>query len=142
MPVGRSTADQSPLTVESLSADKGGLAVLVGAAVRSLVIVDATEAVSITEFGRPVRLIQTPGLWFKAPYQTRRGFDMLRIESPPPREMLTRDKKILDVAWHAVWRIDDVDPFLRTPHRRIPQERPLQEAALLRRHRQHRPRCR
>jgi membrane protease subunit HflC len=81
----------------------------------SAVIVDQTEAVFVTEFGRPVRLIEEPGLHWKLPYQTRRGFDKrLQLDSPPPREMLTKDKKNLEVAWYVSWRIGDVNRFLRS----------------------------
>ena len=80
-----------------------------------LVIVDQTESVFITEFGRPVRLIEQPGLHFKWPHQTARAFDRrLQLDSPPAREMLTRDKKNLEIAWYVSWRIADVDRFLRT----------------------------
>jgi membrane protease subunit HflC len=91
------------------------LGLVVVALVRSLVIVDQAESVYITEFGRPVRLLTEPGLHFKWPYQSRRGFDKrLRVDTPPAREMLTRDKKNLEVAWYASWRIADVDRFLRS----------------------------
>lgn len=84
-------------------------------AARCLVIVDQTEVVYVTEFGRPVRLIEEPGLHFKRPYQSRRGFDKrLQVDVPPPREMLTKDKKNLEVAWYIGWRIADVDRFLRS----------------------------
>jgi membrane protease subunit HflC len=83
--------------------------------IRSIVIVDQTEAVYITEFGRPVRLIDEAGLHWKWPHQSRRGFDRrLQVDNPPPREMLTRDKKNLEVAWYANWRIGDVDRFLKS----------------------------
>jgi modulator of FtsH protease HflC len=83
------------------------------AAVRSVVIVDQAESVYVTEFGRPVRLIAEPGLHFKWPHQSRRGFDRrLQVDTPPAREMLTRDKKNLEVAWYVGWRIADVDRFL------------------------------
>ncbi len=88
---------------------------------RSVLIVDQTEAVHVTQFGRPVRLIEHPGLHFKWPYQSARTFDRrLQLDSPPPREMLTRDKKNLEVAWYVSWRIADVDHFLRTV-RTIPE---------------------
>jgi membrane protease subunit HflC len=92
------------------------LAVLaVIAAALSVVIVDQTETVYITEFGRPVRLIGEPGLHWKWPYQSRRGFDRrLQLDAPPPREMLTRDKKNLEVAWYVSWRVADVERFLRS----------------------------
>src|SRR5262249_28768857 len=82
---------------------------------RSAVIVDQTEAVFVTSFGRPVRLIEEPGLHWKLPYQSRRGFDKrLQLDAPPPREMLTKDKKNLEVAWYASWKITDVERFLKS----------------------------
>jgi membrane protease subunit HflC len=82
---------------------------------RCFVIVDQTESSYITEFGRPVRLIERPGLHFKWPYQSARAFDRrLQLDTPPAREMLTRDKKNLEVAWYVSWRIADVERFLRT----------------------------
>jgi membrane protease subunit HflC len=85
------------------------------ALVRSVVIVDQTEAVFVTSFGRPVRLIDQPGLHWKLPYESRRGFDKrLQLDAPPPREMLTRDKKNLEVAWYVSWKIDDVERFLKS----------------------------
>ncbi len=84
------------------------------AALRSIVIVDQTETVYVTEFGRPVRLLETPGLHFKWPHQSRRTFDKrLQVDTPPPREMLTKDKKNLEVAWYVGWKIADVDRFLK-----------------------------
>jgi membrane protease subunit HflC len=91
-----------------------GLLVVVGS-VRCVVIVDETEAAYITQFGRPVRLIESPGLHFKWPFQSARAFDRrLQLDTPPAREMLTKDKKNLEVAWYVSWRIADVEHFLRT----------------------------
>ncbi|WP_422923571.1 protease modulator HflC [Singulisphaera sp. PoT] len=82
---------------------------------RSVVIVDQAEAVYVTEFGRSVRLIDAPGLHWKWPHQSRRGFDKrLQLDAPPPREMLTQDKKNLEVAWYVNWRIVDIEKFLRS----------------------------
>jgi membrane protease subunit HflC len=93
-----------------------GMSVLAVIAIyRSVVIVDQTESVHVTEFGRPVRLIEQAGLHFKRPFQSARTFDRrLQLDTPPAREMLTRDKKNLEVAWYVSWRIADVDRFLRT----------------------------
>ncbi|HEU5115930.1 MAG TPA: protease modulator HflC [Isosphaeraceae bacterium] len=91
------------------------LVVLVVLALRSVVLVDQTEVVYITEFGRPVRLVEKPGLHFLWPYQSCRSFDKrLQLHAPPAREMLTKDKKNLEVAWYLAWRIKDVDRFLRS----------------------------
>jgi membrane protease subunit HflC len=85
------------------------------ALLRVPVLVDQTETVFVTEFGRPVRLIDRPGLSFKWPHQTTRAFDRrLQLDTPSPREMLTRDKKNLEVAWFVSWRIADVERFLRS----------------------------
>src|SRR6516165_9706395 len=85
------------------------------AIVRAIVIVDQTESVYVTEFGRPVRLIERPGLHFKWPFQSARAFDRrLQLDTPAAREMLTKDKKNLEVAWYVSWRIADVERFLRT----------------------------
>ena len=82
---------------------------------RSVVIVDQAEAVYVTEFGRPVRLVVEPGLHWKWPHQSRRGFDKrLQLDAPPPREMLTRDKKNLELAWYVAWKIGDVNRFLQS----------------------------
>jgi membrane protease subunit HflC len=84
-------------------------------ALSSIVIVDQTETVYLTEFGRPVRLLRDPGLAFKWPHYTRTSFDKrLQVHAPPSREMLTRDKKNLEVAWYLSWRIGDVDRFLKS----------------------------
>ena len=49
------------------------------------------------------------------PYESRRGFDKrLQLDAPPPREMLTKDKKNLEVAWYVSWKIADVERFLRS----------------------------
>jgi modulator of FtsH protease HflC len=82
---------------------------------RSLVIVDQSETVYITEFGRPVRRIDEPGLNWKQPWQSRRSFDRrLQLDAPSPREMLTKDKKNLEVAWYLSWKVADVERFLRS----------------------------
>ena len=91
------------------------LLALVTILARSVVLVDQTESVLVTEFGRPVRLVETPGLLWKWPHQSARAFDRrLQLDTPPPREMLTKDKKNLEVAWSVSWKISDVERFLRS----------------------------
>ncbi len=92
------------------------LAVLVG---RSLVIVDETQFVLVTEFGREVaRYGDEPGetgLHIKAPWQSSLTIDRrLQVSDPPAREMITGDKKNLDVASYVVWRVADPSRFYRT----------------------------
>ncbi len=85
------------------------------ALVRSVVLVDESETVYVTAFGKPVRLLEKPGLHYKWPYEGVRSFDRrLQLDTPPAREMLTKDKKNLEVAWYTSWRIARVEQFLRT----------------------------
>ena len=49
------------------------LALTLIALARSVVIVDQSETVYITEFGRPIRRIDEPGLNWKRPWQSRRS---------------------------------------------------------------------
>ncbi len=98
---------------------KVGLAAAAGVLVLLLpfcaVVVDQSESVFVTDFGRPVRLIGEPGLHGKWPWQTRRGLDRrLQLDTPPPREMLTKDKKTLVVAWYLSWKVADFGRFVRS----------------------------
>ncbi len=87
-------------------------------------IVDQTETVYITEFGRPVRLIEEPGLHWKWPHQSRRGFDR-RIQLDRARRLArcSRDKKNLEVAWYVSWRIEKVVERFPTGSERSPTPR-------------------
>ena len=94
----------------------GLLAVVV---VRSAVIVDETEFVLVTEFGRPVALYgdapDETGFHAKWPWQSSRSIDRrLRVFDPPPRELITGDKRNLEVASYVAWRVVDPDRFLRS----------------------------
>lgn len=92
---------------------------------RSLVFVDETEFVYVTQFGEPVRLCVRPGLEIIRPWQSVWRLDRrLRTLEPPPREMLTEDKENLNVEWYACWRLAgsasngevtaaDVEPHVR-----------------------------
>ena len=87
----------------------GLLAVL---AFRSFVIVDETEFVLITEFGRTVDVLGDDpgeaGLHAKRPWRSSLAVDRrLRVFDPPPREMITGDKRNLEVASYVAWRVSD-----------------------------------
>ncbi len=95
------------------------LGLLAGIAVRSAVIVDETEFVLVTEFGRPVALYgdatDETGFHWKWPWQSSRPIDRrLRVFDPPPRELITGDKRNLEVASYVAWRVVDPEKFLRS----------------------------
>ena len=81
--------------------------------VSSAFIVNETEQVIITQFGKPVGApIVTPGIHFKIPIiQDSHFFDKRYLEwDGDPNQVPTRDKRFIWVDTYARWRI--VDPLL------------------------------
>jgi len=76
----------------------------------------------VLRFGRPVRVISTPGLKVKLPAPIDRvaRFDrrLLVFDVPapgePPRELLTQDKKNIEVSSYTCWQVEDPLRFLQT----------------------------
>src|SRR4051794_17618545 len=94
-------------------------AILTIVGLRSWVIADETQFVVVTEFGRIVAVhgdqADEAGLHAKWPWQAALAIDRrLRVFDPPPREVLTGDKRNLDVASYVVWRVGDPVRFLRS----------------------------
>lgn len=78
----------------------------------SLFIVDQTETALVLQFGKPIRVITSPGLEGKIPFvQNVVFFDkrLLDVE-PPPEEVIASDQKRLVVDTYTRYRI--VDPLL------------------------------
>ena len=93
------------------------LAALVAVALgRSLLFVDQTEWVIVTQFGRPVRTIEEAGLAWKAPWQSWLSIDRrLQIYNPPrPSEFLAGEKKNVNLDVFVCWRVADPQRFLET----------------------------
>jgi membrane protease subunit HflC len=69
----------------------------------------------VTEFGRPVRVVRTPGLAFKYPYQSARTFDgRLFAYAPASTEFLTLEKTPVVAASTVLWRIREPERFFQT----------------------------
>jgi modulator of FtsH protease HflC len=84
---------------------------------RSFVIVDETEFVLVTEFGRMVDVLGDEpgeaGLHGKWPWRSSLSVDRrLRVFDPPAREMITGDKRNLEVASYVAWRVSDPRRFV------------------------------
>ncbi|MGH8067969.1 MAG: protease modulator HflC [Candidatus Entotheonellia bacterium] len=75
-----------------------------------------TEQVVVTQLGRPVRLVKTPGLHLKVPFLQQVTFfeDRLLDYDAAPAPVITRDKKNLVVDNYAKWQISDPLKFLQT----------------------------
>jgi modulator of FtsH protease HflC len=78
-------------------------------------VVDATQCAVRTRFGRPVEVIQQPGLHFKVPLVD----EVIRLDArllyfdPPTAEFLTEDKKNVVISSFVVWRIEDPLRFVQ-----------------------------
>ena len=91
---------------------------LVAVAVASLVVVDETEFAIVTSFGRITAVYGDEageaGLHGKAPWQLALKIDKrVKVFEPAPREVITGDKRNLEVASYVVWRVADPVLFLR-----------------------------
>jgi membrane protease subunit HflC len=90
------------------------LVVIVG--LNSMYQVMETEQVVVTKFGKPVRIVTEPGLHFRIPLiEKLRVFERRLLDyDSAPREILTQDKKTLNVDNYAKWRIADPLKMLQT----------------------------
>lgn len=93
------------------------LAVLI--AWRSWFVVDETEFVLLTEFGRPLAVLGDEegeaGWHGKWPWRSVVAIDRrTQVSEPPAREVITGDKRNLEVAPFLVWRVVDPRRFLRS----------------------------
>jgi membrane protease subunit HflC len=84
----------------------------------SFVVVDETEFAVITSFGRVAAVhgggSDSSGVYLKAPWHVPVRIDRrVRVFDPPAREVMTGDKRNLDVAPYVVWRVMDPLVFLR-----------------------------
>jgi membrane protease subunit HflC len=91
---------------------------LLAALVSSFVVVDETEFAVVTSFGQIVAVYgdepSEAGLHGKAPWQAALKIDKrVRAFEPPAREVITGDKRNLEVASYVVWRVAGPVRFLR-----------------------------
>ncbi len=81
-----------------------------------LFVVDEKTQVVITQFGKPVRTVQEPGLNFKLPYpiqQVNKYDDRLLEYDSAPTDIITKDKKNLVIDNYSRWRIAEPLKFLQ-----------------------------
>ena len=79
--------------------------------------VDATEAAIVTQFGEPVRVITSPGLYVKLPDPIQSAVRIktqLQVYNLRQTEFLTADKKNIVVEAYATWKVTDPLAFLKT----------------------------
>src|SRR5919109_2709264 len=93
-----------------------GIGVLLVVVSRTFYSVSETAQAVVTQLGRPVRLVQTAGLYLKIPFlqQLTLFEDRLLDYDAAPAPVITRDKKNLVVDNYAKWQIRDPLKFLQT----------------------------
>ena len=108
-----------------------GTAALAALALSCAFVVDATEFGIVTAFGRPVAVIDRPGLGAKAPYETVHRIDKrLFVYVAPPAEFLTLEKTPVVAAGTVIWRTVDLKHFFETVFDRPDAEARLGELLL------------
>ena len=81
--------------------------------------VEETGQALVLRFGKPVNTVTTPGLHFKLPFPIEQVVyfeDRLLEYDSSPTQILTKDKKALQVDNYARWRIADVLLFRQAVH--------------------------
>jgi membrane protease subunit HflC len=79
--------------------------------------VDATENAIVTQFGQPVRVITSPGLYVKLPdpiQSVTHINNQLSVFNLPQTEFLTADKKNIVLEAYATWKVTDPLLFLKS----------------------------
>ncbi len=92
-------------------------AVVLLALATTVYVQDTTEYTVVTRFGDPKRTSLEPGLHARWPLgieRVDRISNQLRLLIPPDIELLTRDKKNLEVSSLLLWRVADPLVFLRS----------------------------
>lgn len=93
----------------------GCAGVMVGLVGLSFYTVESGQFAIVTEFGKPVQVVTSPGLGLKYPYQSVRTFDArLFAYTPASTEYLTLEKTPVVAASTVLWRISDPKKFFQT----------------------------
>jgi membrane protease subunit HflC len=97
----------------------GGAALLGVLLISAMFTVNEREMAVVLEFGRPVRSIQEPGLYFRIPMvqEVRRLPKTRQFWANDPNDVLvdlaTKDGKKVEISVWAIWRITDPEQFVR-----------------------------
>ncbi len=86
------------------------------AAILTLYQVDTTEYAIVTQFGRPVRVLEDPGLYIKAPDPIQSVLKIskkIQVYNLLKTEFLSSDKKNIMVEAYATWQVTDALAFLK-----------------------------
>jgi membrane protease subunit HflC len=103
------------MSTRALAVIGGIVVVAIFLAFSTLFTVGQTEQALVLQFGKPVRLIEKPGLNAKLPYQNVVKYDRRLLDfEPPVEEVIAADQKRLVVDAYARFRIADPLQFYQT----------------------------
>lgn len=104
-------------------------ALLIALAAGSLFIVDVSEYTLVLQFGKPVRVIDEPGLYFRVPFiqSIHRLTGRILLLDGWESEFLTTDKKNITVTTFALWRVIDPLKFYMSVYDRTGAESRLSD---------------
>jgi membrane protease subunit HflC len=103
------------MSTRALAVIGGIVVVAIFLAFSTLFTVGQTEQALVLQFGKPVRLIEKPGLNAKLPYQNVVEYDRRLLDfEPPVEEVIAADQKRLVVDAYARFRIADPLQFYQT----------------------------
>lgn len=78
-------------------------------------VVHQTETALVLQFGKPIRVVDYPGLQFKLPYQNVVIYDRRILDlEPPPEEVIASDQKRLVVDTYARFKITNPLQFYQS----------------------------
>ncbi|MDD3229493.1 MAG: protease modulator HflC [Oscillospiraceae bacterium] len=87
--------------------------------------VDTTEFAIVTQFGNPIRVMESPGLRVKLPdpiQSVQRLDKRVQVYQTTSIELLTLDKKSISLDYYGTWKITDPVTFLKTVKDKIGAE--------------------
>lgn len=87
--------------------------------------VDTTEFAIVTQFGNPIRVVESPGLQVKLPdpiQSVQRLDKRVQVYQTTSIELLTLDKKSVSLDYYGTWKITDPVTFLKTVKDKIGAE--------------------
>jgi modulator of FtsH protease HflC len=92
-----------------------GVLVLLIVAYSSVFVVEQIDQALVLQFGKPIRVVDVPGLHFKLPWQDVVQYDKRLLDfEPPAEEVITSDQKRLVVDTYARFRISDPLQFYQS----------------------------
>ena len=112
---GAAAARERAMSTRMLAAISAAVVVLLVVAYSCLFTVNQIEQALVLQFGKPIRVVEAPGLHVKLPWQEVVDYDRRILDfEPPAEEVIASDQKRLVVDTYARFRITDPLQFYQS----------------------------